>query len=173
MDATDLTYFRMLARYNRFANQRLYDACVKLTDAEYRKPRASFFGSIHATLNHILVADRLWMGRFTGHPAAIKALNQILYDDFVGLRVARDAEDAQIIRYCDALDLPTLNTTLRYRKLAEPHDSMATPLRATLGHFFNHQTHHRGQVHGLLSQTAIAPPVLDLLAYMRETIPNA
>lgn len=169
----DLDYFRTLARYNRWANERLYAACAKLHEAEYLKPRAAFFGSIHGTLNHILVGDRIWMGRFTGHADGIRALDQILYPEFAGLRVAREAEDAQIVNYADALDLPTLNSTLRYKRLSEPSRAAATPMRFALGHFFNHQTHHRGQAHGLLSQTAVPPPPLDLLYFLREQAPAA
>lgn len=162
-----LDYFRTLARYNQWANRRLYAACAQLHEAEYLKPRAAFFGSIHGTLNHILVGDRLWMARIIGHDAGIKALDQILYGDFIGLRVAREAEDAQIIRVIDAMDEPTLNTTLRYRPLTD-NTMTAMPMRFVLGHMFNHATHHRGQAHGLLSQTAVAPPPLDLVFYLRE-----
>lgn len=166
-----LDYFRTLARYNQWANRRLYEACAGLPDAEYMKPRAAFFGSLHGTLNHNLVGDRLWMGRITGHESGIKALDQILYGDFAGLHVAREAEDAQIIQVIDAMDEPTLNTTLRYRTIVG--DSlMATPMRLVLGHLFNHGTHHRGQAHCLLSQTAVAPPPLDLIVYLRETVPQ-
>ena len=170
----DLAQFRQFARYNLWANRRLYAACAQLPEAEYLKARASFFGSIHATLNHILVGDRIWMGRFTGHGSAgIRALDQMLYPELAGLRVAREAEDAQILAWTDALGLPTLNSTLRYETMAEPRRAMAPPLRLALAHFFNHQTHHRGQVHGLLSQTAVAPPPLDLLVWHRETSPPA
>jgi uncharacterized damage-inducible protein DinB len=163
----DLAYFRQLARYNQWANRRLYAACAALPEAEYLKPRVSFFGSIHATLNHILVADRIWMGRFTGQPSGLKALNQILYPEFAGLRVAREAEDASIVNWTDALDLPTLNGELRYETTEGTR--MANPMRPLVGHLFNHQTHHRGQTHGLLSQTAVKPPPLDLLLWLRET----
>jgi uncharacterized damage-inducible protein DinB len=168
----DLEYFRMFGRYGRWANQRLYAACAQLSEAEYLKQRPAFFGSIHATLNHILVGDRIWLGRLTGHPAMhIKSLDQILYPEFAGLRVARGAEDAAIINYVDSLDEPTLNSTLRYKTMAgEP---LAFPVRQILGHFFNHQTHHRGQAHGLLSQTPVAPPPLDLLHYLRDSVPTS
>lgn len=166
----ELEYFRTFGRYNRWANQRLYGACARLSEAEYLKPRPAFFGSIHVTLNHILVGDRLWLGRLTGHPdTRIKSLDQILYPEFAGLRVAREAEDAAIINYVDGLDEPTLNSTLRYKSMEG--ESLALPVRQVLGHFFNHQAHHRGQVHGLLSQTAVPPPELDLLLYLLETAP--
>jgi uncharacterized damage-inducible protein DinB len=161
-----LDYFRSFARYNQWANRRLYAACAALPEPEYMKPRASFFGSLHATLNHILVADRIWMGRLVGHDPGIKALDQMLYGDLAGLRVAREAEDAQIIAFVEGLDEPTFNTTLRYKSMAGK--AQATPLRWVLAHLFNHQTHHRGQAHGLLSQTAVPPPELDLIYYLRE-----
>ncbi|MBL8836221.1 MAG: damage-inducible protein DinB [Alphaproteobacteria bacterium] len=161
-----LDHFRTFARYNRWANDRLYSACASLSEADYLKPRESFFGSIHATLNHLLVGDRIWMGRLTRHDPGIKALNQILYADFSGLRVARSAEDAQIIAFVDGLDAPTLNGALRYKSMAGKTQS--TPVRWVLAHLFNHQTHHRGQAHGLLSQTMVKPPELDLLYFLRE-----
>jgi uncharacterized damage-inducible protein DinB len=164
-------YFRTLARYNRWANRKLYAAVGELPEAEYMKPRQAFFGSIHGTLNHNLVGDRLWMGRITGHDSGIRALDQILYGDFAGLRVAREAEDAQIINAIDAMDEPTLNTTLRYRTIIGD-ETMATPMRLVLAHLFNHATHHRGQAHGLLSQTSAPPPPLDLIFYLREAAPQ-
>ena len=159
-------HFRTFARYNRWANDRLYTDCASLQEAEYLKPRKAFFGSIHATLNHILVGDRIWLGRLTNHDPGIKALNQILYADFAGLKVARGAEDARIVEFVDGLDEPGLNATLRYKTTTGAPQS--NPVRWTLAHLFNHQTHHRGQVHGLLSQTAVKPPELDLLYYLRE-----
>jgi uncharacterized damage-inducible protein DinB len=166
-----LDYFRTLARYNQWANRRLYAACAQLGEAEYMKPRPAFFGSLHGTLNHLLVGDRLWMGRITGHESGIKALDQMLYGDFAGLRVAREAEDAQIINAVDAMDEPTLNTTLRYKALVDGQTT-SMPMRMVLAHLFNHATHHRGQAHGLLSQTAVKPPPLDLIFFLREMAPE-
>ncbi len=163
-----LDYFRTLARYNQWANRRLYAAAASLPEAEYLKPRPAFFGSLHGTLNHILVGDRIWLGRITGRPdPGIKALDQILYGEFAGLSVAREAEDMQIVNTLAAMDEPTLNTTLRYKTMAG--ESRETPMRFVLGHLFNHQTHHRGQAHGLLSQTRVKPPPLDLLFFLHET----
>ena len=158
--------FRTFARYNAWANQRLYKACEQLSEADYLKSRPSFFGSIHATLNHILVGDRAWMGRFTNSPSSISSLDQELYADFAGLHVARMAEDAQIINYADGLDDAALMFWLEYRNMAG--EDQADELAILLSHFFNHQTHHRGQVHTLLSQTSVAPPPLDLIYYLRE-----
>src|SRR5580692_4864743 len=97
-------HFQTLARYNRIANERLFSACARLDDAEYRKPRAGSFGSIHGLLNHILVGDRRWMGLFESGERATPPLNRILYDDFSGLRHAREHEDVRIERFFAALD---------------------------------------------------------------------
>ena len=160
------SYFQTLARYNQWANERLYAACAELGDADYRAPRQAFFGSIHGTLNHLLVADRIWMGRLEGPESGLKQLNEILYEDFAALRAARVAEDRRIVHFVDGLRQEALDGALVYKTLTGV--SQATPLAWILAHLFNHQTHHRGQTHGLLSQTAVAPPPLDLLIYLRQ-----
>ena len=160
------SYFHRFGRYNAWANRRLYEACAALSPADYRALRPSFFGSIHATLNHILVGDRVWMGRFDGVPSGIERLDQILYDAFADLRAAREAEDARILGFVSGLGDDAIAAMLRYRNMAgEPQE---TPLAWTLAHFFNHQTHHRGQVHGMLSGTPVAPPPLDLIYFLRQ-----
>ncbi len=161
-------YFRTLARYNNWANRRLFDACASLKAAEYRKARPVFFGSIHGTLNHLLVGDRIWLGRLEGVPSGITALNQTLYNDFTNLRTAREAEDARITAFTARLTDADLLGVLRYRTMALPQSEMATPLNLVLGHLFNHQIHHRGHAHSLLSQTDIPPPSLDLIFYLRD-----
>jgi uncharacterized damage-inducible protein DinB len=158
-------YYSTFARYNAWANARLYGACAKLSEADYLKPRASFFGSIHATLNHLMVADRIWLGRIESRPEKL-ALNQILYGDFTALHVARVAEDDRLIRVVDSIDPARLDQPLDY--LNTRGERFRTPLRIVLGHLFNHQTHHRGQAHGLLSQTPVPPPELDLISFVRE-----
>lgn len=158
-------YFRTFARYNRWANTRLYDACARLSDAERRQDRKAFFGSIHNTLNHLLVGDRVWLGRFTGTDSGIRMLNEILFDDFTALRQAREAEDDRIQTYVDSCDAAKLAAPLNFKSMDGTPSSM--PLDHVLGHFFNHQAHHRGQVHGMLTQTNVPAPSLDLIAFLR------
>jgi uncharacterized damage-inducible protein DinB len=160
-------YFRTFARYNAWANRRLYAACATLPDSELRAPRQAFFGSILGTLNHILVGDRAWMGRLESVPSGITRLDEILYDDFTALRRAREREDERILAYVDGLDAAMLGEEVVYRTIAGAENR--NPRVFILGHLFNHQTHHRGQVHGLLSQTGVAPPPLDLIYYLRES----
>jgi len=91
------SYFLTLARYNAWANRRLYDACAALPEAEYMKSRPAFFGSIHGTLNHLLVGDRIWLARIEHKPNPKLTLDQILYGDLVALRVARQAGLAHLV----------------------------------------------------------------------------
>lgn len=165
-DATLLAQFRRMARYNRWANGRLYDACARLPEAEYLKPRPSFFGSIHRTLNHILVGDRIWLDRMEGRNAPAPALDAVLYEDLAGLLAAREAEDGRILAFVDGLDETAMAGEFAYRTSAG--EAQANRIADVLPHLFNHETHHRGQVHGLLSQTEVAPLPLDLIYFMRE-----
>jgi uncharacterized damage-inducible protein DinB len=98
------THFQMPAQYNRVANERLFAKCAELDDAEYRERRAGSFGGIHGLLNHILLGDRRWMGLFQSGERVTPPLNQMLYDDFSGLRSARAREDARIEAFFAGLD---------------------------------------------------------------------
>ena len=164
------TRYQMFAGYNAWCNERLYDAAALVPDAEYRADRGAFFKSLHGTLNHLLVGDRIWMRRFTGAGVQPPSLDAILYDDFAALRTARRSQDVLISRYIGGLDNAALNGTLRYKTVVNPQ-TIEQPLAPALDHFFNHQTHHRGQAHTLL--TGIlgndATPSLDLIFYQRET----
>ncbi len=162
--------YRMFAGYNAWANGRIYDAAARLADADYRADRGAFFGSVHGTLNHLLVADRIWMRRFTGTGEAPSRLDAILFEELAPLRAAREAEDARIAGWVESLSAEQLAGMIRYTTLSSPA-TIEQPLAMALVHIFNHQTHHRGQVHGLL--TAIggrdAAPSLDLIVFQRET----
>jgi uncharacterized damage-inducible protein DinB len=153
-------YFRMLARYNRIANERLFERCSQLDDVEYRKQRRGSLGSIHGLLNHLLLGDQIWMARFEGGGRLTPALNTVLFDDFAGLRAARIEQDARIEDFFEHLSADFLSRTFCYtNNQGREYEEQAA---VAVGHFFNHQTHHRGQVHVMLSQTAVAPPSLDL-----------
>jgi uncharacterized damage-inducible protein DinB len=153
-------HFRMLARYNRVANERLYYACASLDDLEYRKPRAGSLGSIHALLNHLLLGDRIWMARFEGEGQTTPPLAAILYEEFSELRAAQAAEDQRIERFFESIDAAFFQQTFAYVNNKGRDYVEEAPV--AVAHFFNHQTHHRGQVHVMLSQTGVQPPSLDL-----------
>lgn len=162
---------QIMARYNRWANDRVYATVAELDDATLRKDAGAYFGSIHATLNHLLVVDRIWTSRILGEYHGLNGLNQILHDDFKNLRSARQAMDEHIVRLVDRLSVGLdggLDKEIRYRTTSggEKH---ASPARHILLTLFNHQTHHRGQIHCLLTQAGIKePPALDVVLYMRE-----
>jgi uncharacterized damage-inducible protein DinB len=155
-----LDAFKLLGRYNRLANQRLYEHCARLSDEEYRLPRKVSFGSIHNLLNHMLLADGIWMSRFTGGGKTTPPLNTILFDSFAELQGARTIQDEAIEDFFNKVDEAFLNRPLHYTN-SRGIDYTDITSYAVL-HFFNHQTHHRGQVHVLLSQTEVGPPALDM-----------
>jgi uncharacterized damage-inducible protein DinB len=141
-----------------------------LSDADYRADRGAFFKSVHGTLNHLLVGDRIWMKRFTGAGEQPPSLDAVLYDDFEALRAARLSQDTLISRYIERLSDDDLGRPFRYRTVVNPQ-TIEQPLAPALDHFFNHQTHHRGQAHALLSSVIgnEATPSLDLIIYQRQT----
>lgn len=155
-----VTHFQLLARYNRIANERLFAKCAQLDDEDYRKPRPGSLGSISGLLNHILLGDRRWMGLFETGERVTPPLNDILYDDFPSLRSAREREDARIESFFAGLDAAFWNRSFAYTNNRGKH--YVDTAHVACAHLFNHQTHHRGQVHVMLSQTPVAPPQLDL-----------
>jgi uncharacterized damage-inducible protein DinB len=160
------SHWQMFAAYNQWANARLYEAAAKLSDEDYRADHGAFFKSVHGTLNHVLVTDRNWMARFVGSSDAQLRLDAILFDKLAELKAARVAEDQRIIAYIDGLDEAALAGLLRYRAVSVPIE-FEQVLALALAHWFNHQTHHRGQVHALLTRLTGTAPELDLLIYQR------
>ncbi len=160
-----LDHFRLLARYNRLANERLYDACAGLDEAGLKADRKGFFKSIHGTLNHILLGDRIWFARIAGQAMPSTGLDTILYAEFAALREARRAEDVRIESVMAGLTVSFLGGSFRYVNNAS--HSVEDPAALILAHIFNHQTHHRGQVHDMLSQAGAPTPVLDMHRVIR------
>ena len=158
-------HFEQFARYNQWANRRLYAVAAQLTDAQYREDRGAFFRSVRGTLNHLLVADRVWLHRIEGTGPVPSALDEILHDGFDDLRAAREAEDERIIRVVAEQEEPRFGADLHYRSMNG--QAFAMPFAAVLSHLFNHQTHHRGQAHTLLSQFGLAAPSIDLLYFLQ------
>ena len=168
MESSVKPLFEMLAAYNAWANERLYAAAALVPEREYCADHGVFFSSLHGTLNHLLVGDRIWMHRFTGEGEVPKALESILYDDFGSLLEARRTEDARVIAYISRLDEATLAGTILYRSTRSPAE-LEQKLAPLLLHFFNHQTHHRGQAHAILTRIMDEAPSLDLLVFQRES----
>lgn len=171
-------HFELLSSYNQWMNLKVFEAAEQLSADELTKNRDAFFGSILGTLNHIAVGDTIWLKRFATHPSCQDSLrevsnldtptslNQVLFDDIGQLKAHRAWLDEQIIRWISGLTEDDLDVVLSY------HNTKGVPaskrFSRLLLHFFNHQTHHRGQVSTLLSQAGVDIGVTDLLAL----IPN-
>lgn len=154
---------RDMAAYNQWMNQRLYGVCAELSDEERRRDRGAFFKSIHGTLNHLLLADKVWLGRFLGEPFRVAGLDQELHQDFAELRHAREETDEVILGWAEGLSDQVLSGTLRYTAITQNPVPRRCEMWLAVAHFFNHQTHHRGQLTTLLSQAGKDVGVTDLL----------
>jgi uncharacterized damage-inducible protein DinB len=159
MPASHLQTLRAMAYNNAWANHRLLAACANLTQAEFEAPRTGFFPSIQATLNHILVIDRFYVDALEGG-----ALGPAAWADPVpcptvpGLRAAQAAVDRRLIAWCEVLDEAGVDRIIHVHRGTRVQTERADRL---LLHLFQHQIHHRGQAHAMLSATAVPPPQLD------------
>ena len=154
--------YRLMARYNRWMNERLYNAAAGMPDAERKRDRGAFFKSIHGTLNHILAADHLWMGRFERAPYDWPGFGHELHADFADLHRARAAMDERITSFFATLTPNWITEPFEYARLSGVR--VTVDGFTVLTHFFNHQTHHRGQATTLLMQAGIDPGDTDIVA---------
>jgi len=171
--------YRFLSRYNRWINERLYEACEALTDEARKQERGAFFGSIHRTLGHLVLADQVWLRRFAqcGADNGISfsslgpdvldmpeayTLDMVLFEGWVELKAKRAQLDAAIEQW--AADMPDHypQLTMRYGNSKGVRREHAAWMAIT--HFFNHQTHHRGQASTLVTQAGGTVGVTDLIA---------
>jgi uncharacterized damage-inducible protein DinB len=159
--------FRTQALYNRWANERLYDELKKLTPVQLAAPTAVNFGSILAIANHLVLADRLWLNRFTTAEEPVPTVDAVPYPDLPFLAAARRLEEDRAIAFVRDLDPTCLSRMLSYT--TTDGTPMTLPFALCLAHFFNHQTHHRGQIHGMLGAFGIKAADIDLLGFERET----
>ena len=162
-----LQHFNMFAHYNRWANALLYAEAARLTREEFNQPTGAFFGSLMATLNHLLVADRLWLHRFTGQGSVPARLDENLFPELAPLQAARKAEDERIIDWVSGLNDGMLSGTFTYTPMTST-ERVTQRLAPALAHVFNHQTHHRGQAHMILTTLGKQSLALDLVYFQRS-----
>lgn len=162
-----LEHFQMSAAYNAWANQTVYGAALQLTDADYRADKGAFFGSLHRTLNHLLATDRIWMKRLTGQGDAPATLDAVLFEDLSGLHQARLQEDGRISDWVETLSETALASTFTYTPISIPVP-VTQRLAPVLAHLFNHQTHHRGQCHTILTSLGRPSVMLDMVSFLRN-----
>jgi uncharacterized damage-inducible protein DinB len=159
-------HFEMFAAYNQWANGVLYKAAHDLSSDELNSDRGAHFGSLIGTLNHLLCADRIWMRRFVGTGDAPTALNAVLFAELGPLEVARNAEDERISNWIASVPEEKLAQEFTYTPITNPQ-LVTQRLGSALFHFFNHQTHHRGQCHMILTSLGKPSLTLDLVAFQR------
>jgi uncharacterized damage-inducible protein DinB len=156
-------YVQRMARYNRWQNESLYGVADRLSDAERRRDRGAFFRSIHETLSHLLWADRMWMSRFADWPRPPGGIPQsvALFPDWEELRRERTVSDLALIAWADSLAPGSLDGDMTWHSAAVNRE-VSKPKWTLVTHFFNHQTHHRGQVHCMLTEAGGKPNDTDL-----------
>ena len=165
------------ARYNRWMNDSLYGHAATLSDEARKRDLGAFFKSIHGTFNHLLVADRVWLGRFKGVKLGdgsmgpgIRALDQELFADFDELRRERAQTDDELSAWVSELTPERLAAPLVYMRRGK---RLEAPLWGAVAHVFTHQAHHRGQITTLLMQQGCDPGVTDLFAMLRDEAQRA
>ncbi len=158
------SYVRTMAAYNREMNRRLYAAAARLPDTDRRAERGAFWGSIHATLSHLVWGDHMWMSRFDGwnRPAMPIRESGAMIADFADLAAQRAEDDARIEEWAERVDDAWLSQDLVWFSGAAQRE-MRAPRTFLVTHFFNHQTHHRGQVHALITAGGEATGDTDLM----------
>ena len=156
-------YVQRMARYNRWQNENLYGVADALSEDERRKERGAWFGSIHKTLSHILWGDQTWMGRFTDWPPPGVGIPDSvdLFPDWSTLKSGRQDFDQKIIGWADHVDDAWLAADQTFYSGSTKRD-WTRPRWMLVTHMFNHQTHHRGQVHSMLTQAGGRPSDTDL-----------
>jgi uncharacterized damage-inducible protein DinB len=159
----DRAYVQRMARYNRWQNENLYGVADTLSDDERRKERGAWFGSIHKTLSHLLWGDKVWMSRFTDLPRPDVGIpgSVSLFPDWDKLKAERIDFDRTIVGWAEKVDDRWLATDQTFYSAATQRE-WTRPRWVLITHMFNHQTHHRGQVHSMLTQAGGRPSDTDL-----------
>ena len=157
--------FQLLANFNAWANTKIIFSCKELDDAEYKKDRKAFFSSIHGTLNHLLVVDKAYISRIEGKDHGLKSLDQILFKNLFQLEEARIKEDKRLVDLINNLSKESLHKEIAYQGFDKSKQTYTINL--ILITLFNHQTHHRGQIHNMLSQAGIKPPQIDIPDFIK------
>lgn len=162
-------YVRLMAAYNAEMNRRWLAAASRLTDAQRREDRGAFFGSIHGTFNHLLWADRVWLWRLAGaeQPTHPREDSARFIDDFDELSAFRVRTDQEIVDWAETVTAEGLAETVVWLPGTPREFSSTQAMR--VAHMFNHQTHHRGQIHALITGFGEDTEATDLWVVSRAT----
>lgn len=157
-------YAHTMARYNAWQNQGLIGAADRLDPSARHLDRGAFFGSLQRTFSHLLWADTIWMSRFDGWQAPAVGLPDSagFAPDWATLKTARKSADTRITDWASRLEEEDLSGDLIWYSAVSGRE-MTKPLGLCVSHFFNHQTHHRGQIHAMLTAAGANPGDTDLI----------
>ena len=156
------------AQYNKWANNRIYNSLKQLSDEERKKDRKAFFKSIHNTLNHILLADLLYRQRIEKKPITFKALDEIIHSEFVELEKHHRKNDIWYENYCSQLTPVDLKEEFPFEAVGlSEREFFSLSLGTCLTNLFQHQIHHRGQIHHMISHASMDPPPVDVVKFAR------
>ena len=154
-------HYQLMATYNQWMNQKLYAVCADIPDDQRKADLGAFFKSIHGTFNHILWGDRAWLRRFTDHVFPVTPLGEDIYADFAALRAEREKTDAFILTWANTLTDDWLHQAFQFTAMVDGKTRRASAW-VFVAQFFNHQTHHRGQVTTLIKQLGYTPGDTDI-----------
>lgn len=154
-------FVQLMASYNQWQNQAVYAAAGKLDDAVRKADKGGFFKSIHGTLNHIMWGDSIWFARFIGEPLPTNPIGEEMFADFAEMQAAREALDQRILDWAQGVDQAFLQESVTWSSKLYGF-TQTVPRWVLVQHFFNHQTHHRGQVGTLLTQCGVDVGITDI-----------
>jgi len=160
-------YLTLRAEHNQWVNTRVYDVAAQLSEADYLADRGAFFGSVHKTLNHIVTTDLIWMHRIDATGEAPGGLDAVLHDTLADTRATREALDARMIAAVDGMNDAALAEPIRFK--ARSGDDVAIAANLMVANLCNHETHHRGQVHAMLTGLGQEMPPLDFFPFLMAT----
>ena len=163
-----LAHPHVMAQFSTWANERIYVACGQISKDDLEKDRSAFFRSIHGTLNHILLVDLLYRERIEEVRTRFKTLDETVHQDLDDLRSAQASSDSWYQELLDGMTESQLDEPMGFYTLLDDPEYWEVPRRTYYSNLFQHQVHHRGQIHNMLSQVGIDPPPIGFIQYQVE-----
>ena len=163
-----LAHPHAMARFSSWANERIYAACGQISKVELEQDRSAFFRSIHGTLNHILLVDLLYRDRIEAVSTRFKTLDEIVYEELDELQAAQLASDTYYRELLAGMAPEELDEPMGFYTLLDEPEYWEVPKRTYYSNLFQHQVHHRGQIHNMLSQVGIDPPPIGFIEFQVE-----
>ena len=163
-----LAHPHTMVQFSAWANDRIYDACKSLPVAEVERDRGAFFRSIHGTLNHIVLVDLLYRERIEKVRTRFNTLDEVVHESLDALQAEQRDSDAWYSTLLEGMSAGELDEPMGFYTLLDDPEYWEVPKRVYYSNLFQHQVHHRGQIHNMLSQAGIDPPAIGFIEYQVE-----